>query len=324
MTPPSYTISVAGRRLEITGDSGLAAIAPAFSGVVNEIGGHVDATLDVETIADPAGRAPWREFAVGSHPFDDGALAVIHREPSSVETFRPGVQPRLHLAASPEALASGDLRAQPAKHAIATWLTSPTMQLMHAAAIAVEGHGVLLLGVGGRGKSTSALACARAGFTFLGDDLCIVEAGSLDSSVPPRVHGLYATAKLHRDSKERLGVRDWPELGVLSNSKEVVGLPPVIRFERAAPLVAVIGVRAGGQSPGVARPVPSPDAVGLLASTALTGLSIGAGAPAYWLRTATAIARTVPAYELGLSWDLDGVVAAIRSVVEIASARKDH
>jgi hypothetical protein len=317
-----YTVSVAGRRLAITGDSGITAFAPAFAGVLDGSGGHPEAVLEVETADDPAGTAPWRDYASGSHRSCDGALAVVRREPSIVQTFRPGAEPRLGVAASPEGLACGDLRAQPAYHAIAAWLAGPTMQLVHGAAVALDGRGVLLVGVSGRGKSTTAMVCAQAGFSLLGDDLCIVEAGSDGPCCPPRVHGLYATVKLNPDSRDRLGGRDWQVLGITPKGKDAVALPPGIRFERQVPLVAVVGVRAGGPAPGVLRPVRASAAVGMLAATALP-MAIGSGTPSDWLRTAASIARTVPAYELGLSWDLDAVVAALRSAVEIGAARNE-
>lgn len=65
------------------------------------------------------------------------------------------------------------------------------LPVIHAAAVATERGGVLLAGRSGTGKSTAALACLRDGLGFLGDDLCLVEAGS-----PPIVHSLFCSAKL--------------------------------------------------------------------------------------------------------------------------------
>jgi len=312
-----YRITIAGRRLEVCGDDGLAAVAPAFSGVVDQGGGAPHAALEIQTGSDPAGRLPWRGHADGAHHYEGGALAVIHRRPSSVETFQPGAVPRLRLAASPEALASGDLRSQPGNHAIASWLASPTVQLVHAGAVALGGRGVLLVGTGGRGKSTTALACAQAGFSFLGDDLCVVESGSRDHGVPARVHGIYATAKLNRDSRERLGAQDWPVLGVTMQGKDAVSLPPGIRFEPVVPLIAMVVLRADGASAGTARRVSPGAAIRLLAATGGPAV-ISSATPGLWLRVAATLAREVPTYELGLTWDLDSVVAAVRSIVKNA------
>ncbi len=317
----SITIAIAGQRLKIVGDSGLEAVEPAFAGVVDSGGGAAPhATLEIETADDPAGTDPWRDRQIGAYRYPDGALAVVSRDPSSVESFAPGTVPRLHLSASPEALASGDLRAQPAHRAIAQWLASPTVQLIHAAAVSLDGRGVLLVGVGGRGKTTTALACAQAGFSFLGDDLCVVETGSPDRGIPPRIHGLYATAKLNSDSREWLGAEDWPVLGTTWRGKAAVALPPQVRFERSVPLVAILGVGPDRPAPGDARRVSAGTAMGMLAATALL-VQIGSGKPALWMRAAASIAREVQAFEMGLEWDREHVVDAVRSVLESVGGR---
>lgn len=45
---------------------------------------------------------------------------------------------------------------------------------VHAGCVALDGHGVLLCGDSGAGKSTLSYACARAGWTYITDDLCHV------------------------------------------------------------------------------------------------------------------------------------------------------
>jgi hypothetical protein len=49
---------------------------------------------------------------------------------------------------------------------VSTRFTTP----MHAACVALDGHGVLLCGDSGAGKSTLSYACARAGWTYISDD----------------------------------------------------------------------------------------------------------------------------------------------------------
>jgi len=62
--------------------------------------------------------------------------------------------------------------------------------LVHGAAVGDEQSGVLLVGTGGIGKSTTALRCLAAGMRFLGDDWLAFAAD------PPRAYTLYSVAKL--------------------------------------------------------------------------------------------------------------------------------
>lgn len=72
-------------------------------------------------------------------------------------------------------------------------LTLPLLELvkrrglypLHAAAASVDGRGLLLTGTSGAGKTTLALALARVGWDFLGDDLTLLQ---------PREDGLAALA----------------------------------------------------------------------------------------------------------------------------------
>jgi hypothetical protein len=71
--------------------------------------------------------------------------------------------------------------------------------LVHAAAIGREGKGLLLIGAGGAGKSTAALACLEAGFEYVADDYCLV------SMVEgPVAHNLYGSGKLTPSSASHL------------------------------------------------------------------------------------------------------------------------
>ena len=64
---------------------------------------------------------------------------------------------------------------------------------VHGAAVASKGRLLLLAGKGRAGKSTAALACARQGWDYIGDDYVCAETSS------GRIEPLYASARLRED-----------------------------------------------------------------------------------------------------------------------------
>jgi hypothetical protein len=78
---------------------------------------------------------------------------------------------------------------------------------VHAACVARAGFGVLLAGASGAGKSSLALACARAGWTFLSDDASFVERGGDGLTLigkPYQIRFRESAAELFPELRERL------------------------------------------------------------------------------------------------------------------------
>lgn len=81
------------------------------------------------------------------------------------------------------------------------WLLAPHgLHLVHGAVVGDEHGGVLLVGRGGAGKSTAALACADAGMGLVADDYFLLGAGS-----ELVAHPLFAVAKADDAAIELLG-----------------------------------------------------------------------------------------------------------------------
>ncbi|MFT5112894.1 MAG: hypothetical protein ACI8P9_002222 [Parasphingorhabdus sp.] len=59
---------------------------------------------------------------------------------------------------------------KPLQVLLSVWYLDQNVPLLHAGAVSRNGHGVLMGGVGGSGKTTSSLASTLGGFKFLGDD----------------------------------------------------------------------------------------------------------------------------------------------------------
>ncbi len=84
-------------------------------------------------------------------------------------------------------------KCSPFRSLLHSWMRSEGRYFVHGAAVGYPNGGVLLVGKGGSGKSTSALCCLEAGMHYAGDDYCILRdnsAGGYDA------HSLYCTAKL--------------------------------------------------------------------------------------------------------------------------------
>lgn len=80
--------------------------------------------------------------------------------------------------------------AAPLRNVLHWALIDHGLQLAHGAAVGRAGDGVLLTARGGSGKSTTAIALARAGWDYVADDYCL-----LSTTGPPRAHRVYRVAK---------------------------------------------------------------------------------------------------------------------------------
>ena len=75
------------------------------------------------------------------------------------------------------------------------WAMRHKLLILHAAAVGVEGHGVLIVGHGGTGKSTLTCSCLVDGYDFISDDYCL-----LSIAGPRIVYPIYTNVSLNPDS----------------------------------------------------------------------------------------------------------------------------
>jgi hypothetical protein len=89
--------------------------------------------------------------------------------------------------------------AAPIRQILHWWLEERGLQLVHGGAVGRPEGGVLLVGRGGSGKSTSALSSLESDLRYAGDDYVIVSGDG-----GPRVHSLYNSGKVEPHHLERL------------------------------------------------------------------------------------------------------------------------
>ncbi len=102
-----------------------------------------------------------------------------------------------------------DERARPFHKMLSAWLEDRGVQFVHAGLITHAGKGILFVGNGGAGKSTSSIACLRAGMGYLGDDF--IGLGHDDGRFVG--HGLYASCLLNVHHIKR-----FPDLQALAHA----------------------------------------------------------------------------------------------------------
>ncbi len=188
---------------------------------------------------------------------------------------------------------------------LVTWaLQDEGISLVHAACVGEDGRGVLLCGRGGSGKSTTALACVRAGMQTAGDDYCAVALGA-----PPTVHGLFSLAKVFPNSIGAALVDLGSASAPRSDGKVHVSFGASMEPSFRATAIILPTVTGG---PVALRPLAPRAAHHRIAPNTMVQTAHGG----QQLFTAIAsLARAVPTFELDLGHDLDDVVRAIRSVL---------
>ena len=194
------------------------------------------------------------------------------------------------------------------------WFARQGLQYVHAAAVGNASGGVLLVGQGGSGKSTTALLCAAAGMSYAGDDYCLV-----DPSL--RVaHSLYNTGKLlSPDDYARL-----PQLQGLSANPdgfERGGGEKAVYFlsdiwpdcvVKNLPLRAILLPKITGAADTSVEPCNAREALAaLLPSTVGQLPAAGSGDG----QRMAALVRQLPAYRLHLGREIGQIPAAIQALL---------
>lgn len=183
------------------------------------------------------------------------------------------------------------------------WMADHGRLLIHAAAVGTASGGVLLVGRGGCGKSSTALACLGSALRYAGDDYCLV---TLEGT--PRAHTLYSSGKLSADQ-----VRRFPHLAPAILNRDALATEKALvlvhrshphSIQPSFPIRALVApVIAPG---GASRLAPASRGTALRALAPSTILQLpGAGGTA--LATMTRLVRRVPSYRLHLGHDLEAL-----------------
>ena len=215
-------------------------------------------------------------------------------------------------APTPDAIPSWEAAA-PLRAILHWWLGRRGILQLHGGAVGTPDGGVLLVGRGGSGKSTTSLACLAAGLRYAGDDYVAVA-----PHPQPWVHSLYSSGKLEDHQLARL-----PEFGgAVGNPEREAGEKAVVYVEEAAPgraiagfpLRAILVPRVVAQTPAT-RAVPRPAGAALAALAPSTIFQLHPPQPDALAEMAALVGR-VPCFTLELGSDLARIPEPIVELLE--------
>jgi hypothetical protein len=295
-TPLSVSFQVAGRvvRLKFASAALQAAFTPAFAHLEPAGDGPADLTV-----------LCWDDASSGEILAEPVRIAW---EPEQRHLSAFSIPKRLALLRAPDAetLPSWE-RAAPLRRILHWWASDQGLQLVHAAALGDRDGGVLLVGPGGSGKSTTALACIGSSIGYAGDDYCLV---SMEGS--PRVHALYGSGKADPASVARLpNLRSDFAASTLQGEGKSVIFVAKEAIVGSFPLRAIVAPMVAADTNGRLDPLSKAEALRAVAPTTLFQMP---GDRRESLSRLTTLVRQLPCWRLSVGRDPAAAQSLLKSL----------
>jgi hypothetical protein len=293
-------------------------LAPLLEGAFAGLRSEPDTRPDLRLYALSGGsppRPPWRAPDYLPREQIRGSTSGRVRASFSVEQRILNLLDRerktgVFWCADPADLEAWELGA-PLRHLLNWGMPDHGWRLIHGGVVGGKSGAALLAGRGGSGKSTSTIACLRAGMRTVGDDYCLL--GHHDGEL--RAHLLYDVVKLAPDSMAR-----FPELSDHTTPGiERTDLKAHVTLGSAFPKastehleVRVLVLPHVGARTGAPRPTDAAEALRALATSTLVQLpSSGEDA----LRALGGLIAPLPAYRLEVGEDIEAIPPAIAELL---------
>lgn len=201
--------------------------------------------------------------------------------------------------------------ASPLRFVLGWWLGANGRHLIHAGAVGRTDGGVLLVGRGGSGKSTTCLSCLTSdSLRYASDDYTVLEPG--DAARAPIAHSIYGSGKVegaHVDRLPHLRPTIWNATRLETEKATVFVVEDFPEHVIASfPIRAVVAPRIAGGRDTSYRSIAAGAALAALAPSTILQLT-GSGQAA--LEPLVDLLRQVPSFALDLGEDVDAIPQAI-------------
>ena len=195
------------------------------------------------------------------------------------------------------------------------WLGSRGLHYTHGAVVGIPAAGALLVGKGGSGKSTTALACLDSALSYVGDDYCL-----LSEPPNPQAYSLYSSAKLKPDNTRLPHL-----LPLVHNQQRQPDEKPFILLHQhfpeklvpSLPLKMILVPQVTGRVDTEIHPVKGAAALLALAPSTIFQLPGGTSAK---FKEMAALVRDIPCYTLALGTDLEQIPQVILTALSVVAS----
>ena len=317
-------------RMRIAGRGLAKRMGAAFAHLITEFQGSPDLSIDLWDAAETAIPCPLEPEPVEEHmlqltSYVEFGLILGGMDERFLGCQRPHVlcwfdRRSRHVVAS---VAHYDLLSvydcgKPLHFPLLLWHREEGVEVIHAALVSRDGQGVLFAGKGGAGKSSLALACLEAGFTYLGDDYISLDASNGGGFVG---HSLYSATWVMADH-----LACFPGLAPYAayprhpdREKTLVLLSQVSprQLSGSAPIRVIVLPHFSNDGKGRIRSASKAEAILALAPTTIN-LLLSAGP--HTLDKLARLAASAPCYWLEFGPDM----SEIPSTVDELLARADY
>ena len=303
--------SLAGRLISCHADSHTERLLQAFDPAAENVGGliqlKVDFTFDETSLTKALEASP----ADSAHLRRGLEHAWITRHPRHAETLLLSSPPRSRLFADHESIHEASMTARPAVASISAWATHNEVFPLHAGAVCHESNGLVLVGEGGRGKTTTALALAMCGWSLIADDRCFVNAQNEELLM----HALYKTSIVTPEVANRFPEMLGEHIGITVEGKIASYLPKTIKLAQTAKIRGLVLLTRNNDDPyQMTRLTPNEALAAWQQAFKFTHISLS---PERSLLSLLAKAsRTVPAWRLNLGWGFAEIDRVLRNHME--------
>ena len=302
-------LALAGKpvRIRFAGARTAEALSPAFAHLVAPEGSPA-LTLHVW---DSGVRAPETSGVGASYYSEQDGLRALHQPSDVFSVLDAKADTGWFWMPDANGLPYWDYTA-PFRHLLGWWLDAQGLRQVHGGAVGTEEGGVLLVGAGGSGKSTTALSTLLdERLRYAGDDYVAVGVARV-----PAVYSIYCSGKVHQRDLHRLPHLE-PALadGVRPDEKAVFYVERAFPGRSIAgfPLRAIVVPRVTERRAARAVPGTRAEALAALAPSTIFQLHPPARDALAWM---AGLVRRVPTFVLELGSDVDTIPAELLRIVE--------